>query len=222
MKKLLVVFMLLCSFALFAQDEGGNYGAGSEAKSFYIQPNFGIGAAFYSYGGYSEYGYKLIDNYLGNQFGITVGADVVWSVWQNNDVAAGNLYVGADLAFEYWVPTKHKYDVDPVHVMRLPLQAYVSYEFDVDAGPLAAIGPYFSAGIGLNFVSFNKDQLEYTMFGEKSKKFQATFRWGLGGSIAFSSNLALKVGFGGDAGSAQKTFNWNNNSFFMLEAGYRF
>lgn len=194
MKKLLVFAALLCcTFGLFAE-------------LGYIQPTFGIGGAFYDHGGTA--------GTWGNQFGITVGADVVWDVFKNDGAAAGDLYVGMDLAFEYWVPTKHKYDTDPWHVMRLPLQAYVSYEFRVDAGPLEAVGPYLTQGFGLNFIAGKHD--------DNVDHFKPSYRWGLGGSLAFSGNWALKAGFGGDEGPGQNGWHWNSNSFFMVEAAYRF
>ena len=125
-----------------------------------------------------------------------------------------------DFAFEYWAPTKHKYETDPLHIIRIPIQAYVSYEFQVDAGPLEAVGSYFSAGLGLNVLTG-----EYVDEMDTKYRFKPSFRWGLGGSIAFSGNWAVKVGFGGDAGTTEDMvydWNWNNNSFFMVEAAYRF
>ena len=195
MKKFLVLAAVICcTFGLFAAELG------------YIQPTFGIGGAFYDHGGTA--------GIFGNQFGITVGADVVWVVFKNDGAAAGDLYVGMDLAFEYWVPTKHKYDTDPWHVMRLPLQAYVSYEFQVNAGPLEAVGPYLTQGFGLNFIAGKDD--------EGVDHFKPSYRWGLGGSLAFTGNWALKAGFGGDAGPGQNGWHWNSNSFFMVEGAYRF
>ena len=212
-------------------DGGSDYSeSASEAPSFYIQPTFGIGAAFYGFSmSESSGGYTLHydETVLANQFGITVGADVAWSVWRNDGDAAGNLYVGADVAFEYWVPTKHKYDLDPWHVMRLPIQAYVAYEFELNAGPLTAVGPYYSMGVGLNFVTTKND--------EGLDHFKASFRWGLGASVAFTGNWVVKIGFGGDAGPGQTdsgyteygdhinaSINWNANSFFMVEGAVRF
>lgn len=205
MKKLLVAaFMLLCTSGLFAE-------------LAYIQPTFGIGAAFSGYGSYSEYGYKSPEIW-GNQFGITVGADVDWSVWQNDGDGAGDLLVGMDLAFEYWVPTKHKYGNEANHIMRLPLQANIAYEFQVNAGPLEAVGPWFSMGLGLNFITGPEELKD----ADTDRKFQATFRWGIGASLAFANNFALKVGFGGDAGETKEMWGWNQNSFFMVEGAYRF
>lgn len=211
MKKFLVTaLMLLCTTGLFATDWG------------YIQPTLGIGGAFFDYGGYDISDLIYSKDYLGNQFGITAGADIMWNLWNNKGTAEGDLYVGADLAFEYWVPTEHKHDSKPVHVMRLPIQANIAYEFKVNAGPLQAAGPYFSTGIGLNFVAVDSS-MKRTLIEEKVDKFKATWRWGLGGSLAFASNWSFKAEFGGDAfGSSQKSFNWNNNSFFMIQAGYRF
>jgi opacity protein-like surface antigen len=216
MKKFLVLAVFLCcTSTLFA----------------YVEPTFGVGGAFFKHGitatyenGYS---YDASDDVgLANQFGVTVGIDIVGSVWETS---VGNLYMGSDIAFEYWVPTKHEHGAKAIHVMRVPLQGYISYEFNVNGGSLKAVGPYFSAGMGLNFVS-----TEEKFFGKDPDVFKPSFRWGVGVNLAFSSNWAIKTGVGGDAGSGQKTdvydgdeyyevsWNWVRNTFFMFELGYRF
>lgn len=200
MKKLLfLLFTILCTSLLSAAEFG------------YIQPTFGIGGAFLDY-------YR--DNY-GNQLGLSAGADIDWDVWKNNGTVPGDLYVGMDLALEYWIPTKHKTESKTNQIIRIPLQANIAYEFKVNAGVLEAVGPWYSMGLGLNVITGNEfipDDTEY--------KFQPTFRWGIGASLAFSGNWVLKAGFGGDAGKTKKIYidewNWNSNSFFMVEAAARF
>ncbi len=162
--------------------ENGDNDAGS--KDFYIQPTFGIGAGFQE----------------GNQFGITVGLDADWSVWRNDDNAAGDLFVGMDIAFQYWVPTNDW----AAHLINIPLQANIAYEFQVDAGPLFAVGPWYSMGVSIDIWSYEGDS-----------DADASFVWGLGGSLAFEGNWALKVGFGGNAHNGHR-------DYFMVEGAYRF
>jgi len=200
MKKFfLFLFTILCISGLSAAELG------------YIQPTFGLGGAFFDY----------YHNNFGNQFGLSAGADIDWDVWKNSGTAAGDLYVGMDLALEYWIPTKHKAESKTNHIIRIPLQANIAYEFKVNAGVLKAVGPWYSMGLGLNVITgdeFIPDDNEY--------RFQPTFRWGLGATLAFDNNWSLKAGFGGDAGKTKKIYidewNWNNNSFFMVEAAARF
>lgn len=216
MKKMLVLAAVLCCmFSIFADDdsynESGyseNSNSGSESKDFYIQPTFGIGAAFSDWD-------------PDNQFGISVGVDFVWSVWKNDAAAAGDLYVGGDVAFEYWVPT---HDGDTKwHIMKLPLQAYVSYEFEINAGPLLAAGPWTTMGLSLDFGAFGGDYAsEANDHTDSSDKVRASFVWGLGGTLAFEGNWALKAGFGGNAGGSHHGWHWNTDSHFMAEAAYRF
>lgn len=201
MKKMLfLVFTVFCTIGLFAENDYDNYsesgysensnegfsenGSNDSGKDFYIQPTFGIGAGFQE----------------GNQFGITVGLDADWSVWRNDDVAAGDLYVGMDIAFQYWVPTNDW----AAHLMNIPLQANVAYEFQVNAGPLLAAGPWYSMGVSIDFAAWEGDS-----------DVDASFVWGLGGSLAFEGNWALKVSFGGNAHNGHR-------DYFMLEGAYRF
>lgn len=187
MKKFLAAAaVLLCTLGLFAKI--------GDPKPEIIELTFGIGAGFEE----------------GNQFGITVGADVDWNVWEKATTKAhdgsGKMYAGLDLAFEYWVPTS---DGNELHWLNIPLQGNFYYEFNTTkmqgAGPLIGVGPWYSMGIGLNILAWD---------GESD--FEASFAWGIGAQLAFKGNWALKAGFGGDAGD-----HWDR-SHFMAEAAYRF
>ena len=199
MKKFLVLAALLCcTFALFAK-----FGDPTPAI---IQPTFGVGFNFYHE----------------NQVGITVGADVDWNVWEKATTKAhdgsGKMYAGLDLAFEYWIPT-HQNDAGDWkwHMMRLPLQGNFMYEFDTTqmqgAGPLIAVGPWYSMGVSLDFAAASGDGAKE--WNDHADHFKASFVWGLGASLAFKGNWVLKAGFGGNAGPW-----WDEH--FMAEAAYRF
>ena len=188
MKKFLVLAAVLCcTFALFG------------AKLGYIQPTFGIGANFYH----------------DNQFGITVGADVDWEVWEKaSGGGAGKMYAGLDLAFQYWVPTHDGGEGNwKWHQMRLPLQGNFAYEFKVNAGPLEYVGPWYSMGVSLDFGAMSGDGAKE--INDHTDHFKASFVYGIGASLAFTGNWALKAGFGGNHGPW-----WDD--YFMVEAAYRF
>lgn len=199
-KKIIKILFVFIFAVLF----GGELCA--EKYATYIQPTFGgAGAAFYDY---------AFRNALANRFGVhLVGLEIAWSVWHNGGTAAGDLYVGTDFAFEYWMPTKHEWEIYPVHLMRFPMQAAVSYEFETNNKIVKAVGPWYSMGGGINIISAKQNTgLEH---------FKPSFRWGLGVSLAFKRKWVLKVGFGGDEGPNQTRFEWNSNSFVMAEVGYR-
>ena len=209
MKKLLVFAVVICcTFGLFAK-----FG---DPKPAIIQPTFGVGPAFST-------------EDPENQFGISVGADVDWNVWEKATTKAhdgsGKMYAGLDLAFEYWVPT---HDGDTKwHIMRLPLQGNFMYEFDTSkmegAGPLKAVGPWMSMGVSLDFGAFGGDGAKALNDNtDNEDKVRASFVWGIGASLAFEGNWVLKGGFGGNAGGGHHGWHWNTDSHFMAEVAYRF
>ncbi len=207
MKKLLVFAALLCcTFGLFAAELG------------YIQPTLGLGPAF-----------STVDP--DNQFGISVGADVDWKVWEKATTHAhdgsGKMYAGLDLAFEYWIPTQDSDLHQKWHIMKLPLQGNFAYEFDTTqmagAGPLQAVGPWISMGVSLDFGAASGDGAsDYNKNLDTADKFRASFVWGLGASLAFEGNWVLKAGFGGNAGNNHHGWHWNSDEHFMAEVAYRF
>ncbi len=205
MKKFLVLAAVLCcTFGLFAK-------IGDPTPAI-IQPTLGIGPAF-----------STIDP--DNQFGISVGADIDWNVWEKATSHAhdgsGKMYAGLDLAFEYWVPTQE--GDTKWHIMKLPLQGNFMYEFDTTqmegAGPLIAVGPWYSMGVSIDFgAAGGEGANDINKNLKSSDKVTASFVWGLGASLAFEGNWVLKAGFGGNAGG--KSWDWDNH--FMAEVAYRF
>ncbi|MBQ4437971.1 hypothetical protein II898_03760 [bacterium] len=194
MKKLLVLAAVLCcTFGLFAK-------IGDPTPEI-IQLTFGLGAAD-------------LDNDSNNQLGLTVGADIDWNVWEKATSHAhdgsGKMYAGLDLAAQWWMPTEHGFDH---HMIMIPVQGNFMYLFDTTqmkgAGPLTAVGPWLSMGVGLNVFAWDDDA-----------EFAASFAWGLGAQLNFNNSWGLKAGFGGNAGG-DKWFH-NSHDYFMAEATYRF
>ncbi len=187
MKKFLVfAAVLCCTFGLFAK-----FG---DPKPELIQLTFGLGADFEA----------------GNQVGVTVGADIDWNVWEKATTGAhdgsGKMYAGLDLAAQWWIPTEGGFNH---HLIEIPVQGNFMYLFDTTkmegAGPLQAVGPWFSMGVGFNVFAWEDDA-----------HFEASFAWGIGAQLSFNNNWGLKAGFGGNAGD-----HWHQD-FFMAEATYRF
>ena len=192
MKKMLVLAAVLCcTFGLFAK-----FG---DPKPEMIQLTFGLGADFEG----------------GNQLGVTVGADIDWNVWEKATTKAhdgsGKMYAGLDLAGQWWIPTENGFKH---HVIMIPVQGNFMYLFDTTkmngAGPLEAVGPWFSMGVGFNVFTYEAAD------GGTDANFEASFAWGIGAELNFKGNWGLKGGFGGNAGD-----HWHQD-FFMAEASYRF
>jgi opacity protein-like surface antigen len=224
MKKLLILAALLCcTFGLFA-----------DAKPAITQLTFGLGTDFEG----------------DNQLGVTVGVDIDWQVWEKATTKAhdgsGKMYAGLDIAGQWWMPTRHGFKH---HYTSIPVQGNFMYEFDTTqmkgAGPLKAVGPWISMGVGLdlghswwyedvpekdekgNVIPEKDENGEVILVDGKPKPktkserrtdthFDVSFAWGLGVSLAFNNNWALKAGFGGNAGD-----HWHKD-YFMAEAAYRF
>lgn len=191
MKKMLVfAAVLCCTFGLFAK-----FG---DPKPELIQLTFGLGADFEG----------------ANQAGLTVGADIDWNVWEKAAASAhdggGKMYAGLDLAAQWWIPTEGGFKH---HNIMIPVQGNFMYLFDTTkmegSGPLQAVGPWFSMGVGFNVFT-------YEGVDSTEANFEASFAWGIGAQLSFNNNWGLKAGFGGNAGD-----HWHQD-FFMAEATYRF
>jgi hypothetical protein len=166
------------------------------ATEMYVQPKVGLGVSYYSY----------------NALGLSGGLDFAWKVWENDRKAPGKMYAGADLGFQYWLPTrayKRVYGEWRRHMMTTPVKGYFSYEFKLDKGPLSYAGPFFTAG-----VSFD---VQYDTYKNSSNdvSFGASFATAFGGTLVFNNNWVLKQTFAWGAG----LYGWNS---FIIEAGYRF
>ncbi len=201
MKKFLVLAAVLCcTFGLFAKI--------GDPKPEIIQLTFGLGAAD-------------LNNENWNQLGVTVGADIDWNVWEKATTRAhdgsGKMYAGLDLAAQWWIPTKHS-DSFKRHMIMIPVQGNFMYLFDTTkmkgAGPLTAVGPWLSMGVGLNVFTGR------TADDGTDAEFAASFAWGIGAQLNFNNNWGLKAGFGGNAGG--DTYFYHSHDYFMAEATYRF
>ena len=214
-KFLAAAAILFCTFGLLAK--------AGDPKPEITQLTFGLGTDFEG----------------DNQLGVTVGVDIDWNVWEKATTHAhdgsGKMYAGLDIAGQWWMPTRHGFKH---HYTSIPVQGNFMYEFDTTqmkgAGPLKAVGPWLSMGIGLDLGHSwwyedvpEKDKEGKPVLDENGKQktkserkththFDASFAWGLGVSLAFNNSWALKAGFGGNAGD-----DWHKD-YFMAEAAYRF
>ncbi len=167
------------------------------ATEMYVQPKVGLGFSYHSY----------------NALGLSGGLDFAWKVWENDRKAPGKMYAGADLGFQYWMPTRVYrsivYDKWRRHMMTAPVKGYFSYEFKVDAGPLVYAGPFYTAG-----VSFDIEHHTYEHVSNETS-FGPSFSSSFGGTLVFHNNWVLKQTFAWGFGR----YGWNS---FIIEAGYRF
>jgi len=180
---------------LFLILSGNVYAQNSKKLEMYVAPTFGVGFNFDAY----------------NAVGLLAGVDVIFKVWENNKKAPGKMFAGFDTGFEYWLPTRTDglYTSYKRHFFDWPVLGYFSYEFKLNAGPLAYAGPYIGMGVGLVLEHETWDRA-----GENTS-FYATFAGVFGGHLVFTNNWALKQGFTWGAGAR----GWGS---FNLEAEYRF
>jgi hypothetical protein len=191
MKKqfMILIFVLLSAAALSAQ--------GAKKVEMYVAPTFGMGFNFDSY----------------NAIGLLAGVDVIFKVWENRKKAPGKMFAGVDTGFEYWIPTRSTgfYTNYKSHYLDWPVAGYFSYEFKVDAGPLAYAGPFFTAGVGFAVVIDDWDSRAV----DNKTDFFVVYSGAFGGHLVFKNNWALKQSFTWGAGA----LGWGS---FNLEAEYRF
>jgi hypothetical protein len=190
MKKLMFVAALVLILS------GNAYAQNSKKLEMYVAPTFGMGFAFNNH----------------NSVGLSAGIDVVFKVWENNKKAPGKMFAGIDTGFQYWFPTISRSIYGwQRHYFTMPVTGYFSYEFKVNAGPLAYAGPFFAMGI-----SFDIEHEENNDAVTKSKTtFYPDFASAFGGTLVFSNNWMVKQSF------AWSTIGLGWSSF-IIEAGYRF
>lgn len=195
MKKIFLaaVAVILLSGTLAAQS--------GKKTEMYVQPTFGFGLAYNNY----------------NAFGLDAGLDIVFKVWENNKKAGGKMFAGIDTGFQYWIPTK---DIDinignsekKYHVFTMPVTGYFSYEFKINAGPLAYAGPFITFGVSFDIRHEIKKVDNQTT---TETDFYPNFANSFGGTLVFTNGWVFK-----------QSFAWSSVNYywgmFLLEAGYRF
>lgn len=223
----------------------------------YVQIEAGIGADFTGtpgrisdledYVDYDRISY-LADTLMKNQFGVSLGLDFNWRLFQKTDgEGAGELYFGFGFDLQYWVPTSavtnsylkdyYYYQEDErnkylaLHYMRVPVMLNVSYDFKVNAGKLRRVGPKLSAGVNNNFFitesDYNHDdekiKEDFEQFIDRIEFQQLSFSWSLGLNLVFSNRCFLAVSVGGDKGSEKiKHYLFNPESGRVLYNHHEF
>lgn len=190
----------------------------------------------------------LSDTLMKNQFGVSIGLDFNWRLFQKTDgEGAGELYFGFGFDLQYWVPTSavtnsylkdyYYYQEDErnkylaLHYMRVPVMLNVSYDFKVNAGKLRRVGPKLSAGVNNNFFitesDYNHDdekiKEDFEQFIDRIEFQQLSFSWSLGLNLVFSNRCFLAVSVGGDKGSEKiKHYLFNPESGRVLYNHHEF
>lgn len=238
MKKLsLSILFLLFTFLISAEDQpdiqennrthDANRQNATEipVKQHFVQLKFGIGADFEGTAGrtINEYTDDLDFSMLRNQFGVSLGIDFGWIVFNKKaGKGAGNLCLGFGFEIQYWAPTTHLSQGDNIsilwfmqdvtyiysHYMRVPVTLNLSSEFDVNAGSLKSAGPFFSFGFNNNIFAFSYDSdNENTQKGldmaldKNLERYKVSGTWILGLAMVFDNNWIVNALIGGDFGS---------------------
>ena len=237
MKKLslLIIFLLFTSLIsaedqAYIQENSGIYSTNRQnaaeipEKRHFVQLKFGIGADFEGTAGrtINEYTDDLEFSMLRNQFGVSLGIDFGWIVFNKKEgKGAGNLCLGFGFEMQYWAPTTYLSPEDNItqwkdvnyiysHYMRVPVTLNLSYEFDVNAGTLKSAGPLFSFGLNNNIFAFSYDsdnentQKKLDMALNKNlEHYKISGTWMIGLTMVFDNNWILNASIGGDFGSSK-------------------
>lgn len=196
MKKifLIAVAVILLSGTIAAQS--------GKKTEMYVQPTFGFGVAYNNY----------------NAFGLDAGLDIVFKVWESNKKAGGKMFAGIDTGFQYWIPTKDiGFYSKRHHIFTMPVTGYFSYEFKINAGPLAYAGPFITFGISFDIehTVYEDDAVEDSGVKQTATSFYPNFANSFGGTLVFTNGWVFK-----------QSFAWSSVNYywgmFLLEAGYRF
>lgn len=186
----------------------------SKEKNFYFTPKIGFGIDFEG-----NQGMTVEQNqFTQNQLGLSFGLDFDWVIYRNND---RKMFFGFGLGAQYWAPTT-KFG-DTKHYLRAPLLMNLSYEFETKNDIVTSFAPKFSAGFNNNFLITDEEYV----YGDKIKKYKASFAWALGFSIIFKETYVLTAAIGGDAGNKNpnnitknKTL-YGHHEFITMEIGFR-
>jgi len=214
----------------------------SHNKSVFITPRIGLAVDFDGTQGLT----KEADSFEKNQLGLSLGLDVDWVIY-NNENTGGKMLMGFGIGLQYYFPTTDSdtsgYDGDyyrysyggkeTKHYIRLPLMLNIAYEFKTKSDIITSIIPKFSAGLGNNFFAYDEEQEnDYS----KRPKYKCSFAWGLGIHSVFKEKFLLITTIGGDAGNGNPENTLTNTNskgkptkslyghheFISIEFGYRF
>lgn len=240
MKKL-ILCILLFSLSILSAEETVTETVPAEktpektGKFFFADIKAGFGADFTGNPGrigaehdlnnhYTPYAVDILQDKLRNQFGLSLGLDFNWRVFQKTGgEGAGELYFGFGFSFQYWIPTSSltkddSYDTGSydnrrsvwakaaLHYMRIPLTLNILYDFKVNAGVLRRVGPVFSAGINNNLFIFKyetepENEEIYKPIHDSIDFHQLSFIWSIGLNFLFADGCFVSVSVGGDKGS---------------------
>ena len=251
----------LFSAALSAETDPAETTKDTLGDKFYVQIEAGFGADFTGTPGRiseiedftdidDQTGHLvyLSDALMKNQFGVSVGLDFNWRIFQKTSgEGAGELYFGFGFDLQYWAPTSkvssiyirdyYYHDEEKynsflrLHYMRLPVMFNIAYDFKVNAGKLRRVGPKFSAGINNNFFILEYDynhededmEEDFEQFTDRIEFHQLSFSWSLGLNLVFSNRCFLAVSVGGDKGSEKiKHYLFNPDSGRVLYNHHEF
>ena len=164
-----------------------------------------------------------------NKIGFGTGVDFNFKVFEKPyGGGAGNLFVGFGFDFKYWVKTaKEGYDHDKCedrwcsysdatnHLINIPIQANIGYEFKINNPTLRYVGLWSSLGMGI-------DMDAYPGGGDNGAGtyIQLSFTWDITLDMIFKNGMLLNIGVGGNK-SKEDTINKEDVSgFWALDHTY--
>lgn len=173
-----------------------------------------------------------------NIVGLSSGLDFDFKVFSKPyGGGAGNLFVGFGIDLRYWIPQKdedgfwHDHEqhctVDFVfdHLINLPLQLNLGYEFKIANPTLRYIGLWFAPGFSFD-IARNIDESNNNR--HRSNYFQISFSWEVAIDIIFKNGMLLNISFGGNKSKERSLdhggANWweLDHTFLLLGTGMIF
>ncbi|MBO7127148.1 hypothetical protein J6W78_06345 [bacterium] len=164
-----------------------------------------------------------------NKIGFGTGFDFNFKVFEKPyGGGAENLFVGFGFDFKYWVKTaKEGYDHDKCedrwcsssdatnHLINIPIQANIGYEFKINNPTLRYVGLWSSLGMGI-------DMDAYPGGGDNGAGtyIQLSFTWDITLDMIFKNGMLLNIGVGGNK-SKEDTINKEDVSgYWALDHTY--
>ena len=148
-----------------------------------------------------------------NKIGFETGLDFNFKIFEKPyGGGAGNLFIGLGFDFKYWQKTdtrgydhRREYEThnlynedDKNHLINIPIQANLGYEFKINNPTLRYIGIWTSFGMGIDM-----DASHDAYYREDNLFLQLSFAWDITLDMIFKNGMLLNIGVGGNRSNAR-------------------
>ena len=146
-----------------------------------------------------------------NKIGFGTGLDFNFKVFEKPyGGGAGNLFIGLGFDFKYWQKTDtrgydHRGGVYPLyneddknHLINIPIQANLGYEFKINNPTLRYVGLWSSFGMGIDMDAYHD-----AYYSEDNLFLQLSFAWDITLDMIFKNGMLLNIGVGGNRSNAR-------------------